>query len=125
MKKWIMAAVLVISIVCFTGIAFGQSVITGITGAKYLVSGMPVTAGTADSMLKMTFENNTSGTNLELCAGTMAQFSIADCAIRLSSSGGPGFQFLIIVHTQALNGKVIYVIRSVGTAPSEFILTIE
>ena len=44
---------------------------------------------------------------------------------QLSDSGGPGFQFLTITDTQTLEGKVIFVRRLVGSANSQFSLTIE
>jgi hypothetical protein len=55
--------------------------ITGSVGSsgKYLVTGLPVDT-TANAVLKMAFENNTSGTNLGLFAGTGADFE--------SGSGG-------------------------------------
>lgn len=103
--------------------------ISGIVGAsgKYLLTGMPVTgtAGTAPAVLKMTFENRTAGTNLNLCAGTTADFVTGACPMSLASSGGPGFRFLTIVDTLTLSGKVLYVKRAVGTAASEFALTVE
>jgi hypothetical protein len=98
--------------------------ITGTTGAKYLVSGMPVST-VIDAVLKITFETRTPGTNLSLCAGTMADFSAGKCTINLSKSGGPGYAFLTIIDAKALVGKVIYVIRNVGTVNSQFVLTIE
>ena len=98
--------------------------ITGTTGAKYLISGMPTTTA-PDAILKIVFENRTHGTNLSLCAGTMADFNAGKCTMQLSSSGGPGFAFLTIMDAKALLGKVIYVIRNVGTVNSQFILTIE
>jgi len=43
----------------------------------------------------------------------------------LSGSGGPGFQFLTIIDTQKLLGKIIFVRREVGAADSKFALTVE
>ena len=102
------------------------TVITGTVGAsgKYLVTGSPVTTTTA-AVLKLSFEDTTPGTNLELCAGTSADFIAGSCAIRLSDSGGPGFTFLTIVDTPAISGKLIYVIRAVGSASATFVLTID
>src|ERR1700730_12756918 len=95
--------------------------ITGTVGAsaKYLVTGMLVST-TANAVLKMAFENHTAGTNLELCAGTVAEFNAGTASLQLSDSGGPGFQFLTIVDTNQLAGKVIYVLRRVGTAAAQF-----
>ena len=100
--------------------------ITGSVGTtgKYLVTGMPVET-TAHTVLKLTFENNTAGTNLSLCAGTDADFTAGTAGIRLSDSGGPGFQFLTIIDTHKLAGKVIYVLREVGSAVSHFTLNID
>lgn len=91
---------------------------------KYLVTGMPVDTKT-HTVLLITFENNTLGTNLSLCAGSDADFAAGTAAIRLSDSGGPGFQFLTIVDSDRLSGKIIYVLREVGTADSHFTLNIE
>lgn len=100
--------------------------ITGTVGAsgKYLVSGMPVGTKT-HTVLKITFENNTAGTNLALCAGSDADFNAGNAGLRLSDSGGPGFQFLTIIDTHQLSGKFLYVLRQVGTAVSQFTLTVE
>lgn len=100
--------------------------ITGTVGpsGKYLVTGMPVSTKT-HTVLKITFENNTAGTNLGLCAGSDADFNAGNPGLQLSSSGGPGFQFLTIIDTHQLSGKVLYVLRQVGTSVSQFTLTIE
>jgi hypothetical protein len=100
--------------------------LTGTVGAagKYLVTGIPVSTQT-HTVLKLTFENNTSGTNLALCAGSDADFLAGTAGITLSDSGGPGFQFLTIIDTHRLSGKVIYVLRQVGTADSQFTLIVD
>jgi hypothetical protein len=85
---------------------------------------MPVMSS-GDGVLKMVFENKTAGTNVALCAGTMDELAQGKCSIRLSDSGGPGFQFLTIIDAKALAGKAIYAMRMVGTAPAQFELTIE
>ena len=74
--------------------------ITGTVGTsgKFLITGVPV-PGPAPAVIKLVFGNLTSGTNLELCAGSSAEFSSGTCAITLSSSGGPGFNFLTIVES--------------------------
>ena len=99
--------------------------ITGTVGSsgKYLVSGIPVDAS-APAVLKFSFENNTSGTNLSLFAGTTAQFTGTGGTL-LSDSGGPGFIFLTIIEAKKLNGNVIFVRRSVGTADSKFTLVVD
>ncbi len=94
------------------------------TDGKYLVTGMPVDTH-AHTVLKIVFENNTSGTNLALCAGSMAEFASGTVGIQLSDSGGPGFQFLTIIDTHQLSGKVLYVLREVGSAVSEFTITVD
>ena len=100
--------------------------ITGSVGTtgKYLVTGIPITT-TANAVLKITFENNTAGTNLELDAGTPADFEANKAGMILISSGGPGYQFLTITDTKSLAGKVLYVRRAVGKATSKFTINIE
>jgi hypothetical protein len=90
--------------------------LTGAVGAggKYLVTGMPVDTK-AHTVLKIVFENKTAGTNLGLFAGTGE--------LQLSDSGGPGYQFLTIIDTHKISGKIIHVLREVGTADSVFSLT--
>jgi hypothetical protein len=99
--------------------------ITGTVGStgKYLLTGMPVDTKTP-AVVKIAFENNTAGTNLELYTGTIADFN-AGTGTQLSDSGGPGFQFLTIVDVSQLNGQVIYVKRAVGTANASFTINIE
>jgi hypothetical protein len=106
--------------------ALASTTITGNVGpsGKYLVTGAPVTT-TAVTVLKFSFENQTSGTNLELCAGSAADFAAGTCSTRLSDSGGPGFVFLTITDTSQLSGKIIFVLRAVGITSSNFALTIE
>jgi hypothetical protein len=105
--------------------ALASTTITGTVGpsGKYLVTGAPVTTTTV-TVLKLSFENKTSGTNLELCAGP-ADFAAGTCPTRLSDSGGPGFVFLTITDTSQLSGKIIFVQRAVGITSSNFALTIE
>lgn len=100
--------------------------ISGTVGpsGKYLVTGMPVHTNHSH-VLKLAFENNTGGTNLALCAGTTADFTAGNVGLQLSDSGGPGFQFLTIVDTHQLTGKVIYVLRMVGGADSQFTLNVD
>jgi hypothetical protein len=99
--------------------------IGGTVGDKYLVTGMPVTVGSASAVFKISFENQTAGTNLALCVGSTADFAAKQCPLRLSDSGGPGFVFLTIVDSSQLAGKVMYVLRMVGSGNSKFSLTIE
>jgi hypothetical protein len=108
-----------------TTYAFAQIKITGTVGisGKYMVTGAPVSASTG--LLKLSFENNTAGTNLELCAGTTADFSAGSCATVLSDSGGPGFVFLTIIDAAKLSGKILFVRRAVGAADSQFTLIVD
>jgi hypothetical protein len=124
--KMLLQIVAMVGILGAAGTAAAAVAISGTVGAsgKYLVTGMPVT-GTAPAMIKLTFENRTAGTNLELCAGTTADFGTGACPMSLVSSGGPGFRFLTIVDMATLSGKVLYVKRAVGTATSTFVLTVE
>jgi hypothetical protein len=100
--------------------------VTGAVGSsgKYLVTGMPVDTK-ARSVLKIAFENNTPGTNLGLYAGTDAEFASGSGGTPLSGSGGPGFQFLTIIDAHKLSGKIIFVRREIGSADSQFTLTVE
>jgi hypothetical protein len=122
----IAAAALVVAFAVSTTNALASTTITGTVGpsGKYLVTGTPVTT-TSVTVLKLSFENKTSGTNLELCAGTSADFAAGACSIRLSDSGGPGFVFLTITDTSQLSGKIIFVLRAVGITPSNFAFTVE
>jgi hypothetical protein len=106
--------------------SLGMLTITGTVGSdgKYLVTGIPVATET-HTVLKLAFENNTAGTNLQLCAGSDADFAAGTAGMTLSGSGGPGFQFLTIIDTHTLSGMVIYVLRAVGSADSQFTLTID
>jgi hypothetical protein len=94
------------------------------SSGKYLVTGMPISTK-AHAVLKITFENKTAGTNLGLYAGTDSDFETGSGGTQLSGSGGPGFQFLTIVDTQSLSGQIIFVRREVGSADSQFALTVE
>jgi hypothetical protein len=100
--------------------------ITGTVGSsgKYLVTGIPIDTQT-HAVLKMVFENRTSGTNLGLFAGTDADFASGSGGLELSDSGGPGFQFLTIIDSHKLAGQIIFVRREVGSADSQFALTID
>jgi hypothetical protein len=106
--------------------AMALTTITGTVGTsgKFLVSGVPVSV-TANAVLKITFETTTAGVNLELCAGSGADFEAGTCSLRLNDSGGPGFTFLTIVDAASLNGKFLYVIREVGVTSASFRFTIE
>lgn len=100
--------------------------LTGTVGGsgKYLVTGIPIDTKT-HTVLKIVFENKTAGTNLGLFAGTDADFAAGTGGLQLSGSGGPGFQFLTIIDTHKISGKILYVLRQVGTADSVFSLTVE
>jgi hypothetical protein len=100
--------------------------ITGTVGSsgKYLVTGMPVDTETHD-VLRIAFENNTSGTNLGLFAGTDAQFASGSGGSSYLTRAVQGFQFLTIIDTHKLSGQIIFVRREVGSADSQFTLTVE
>jgi hypothetical protein len=100
--------------------------ITGTVGSsgQYLVTGIPVDTQ-IHTVLKIAFENNTSGTNLGLFTGTNADFASGTGGEQLSDSGGPGFRFLTIIDTYKLSGKILFVRREVGAANSQFTLTVE
>ena len=77
-------------------------------------------------MFKLVFENLKVGTKVTPCLGTVADFNSGTCAMDLASSGGPGSQFLTIVDTAALTGKILFVKRAIGNlAMSRFSLTVE
>ena len=100
--------------------------VTGTVGSsgQYLVTGIPVDTY-AHIVLKFTFENNTSGTNLGFYSGTNADFTSGTGGTQLSDSGGPGFIFLTIIDTHKLSGKILFVRRLVGTADSQFTLSLD
>jgi hypothetical protein len=91
---------------------------------KYLVTQVPVT-GTAPAMIKLTFENRTAGTKLELCAGAGGDFAGGYCPMSLANSVARGAPLLTIVDMATLSGKVLYVRSVAGTAASTFVLTVE
>ena len=102
--------------------------ITGTVGpgpsAKYLLTGSAVDVST-NAIFKMSFETTTPGENLELCAGSGADFISGHCPQRLNDSGGPGFRFLTIVDAASLNGKILYVLKAVGNNAASFSFTID
>jgi hypothetical protein len=75
-------------------------------------------------VLKLTFENNTSGSNLALIVGTAEDFE-QRAETDISGSGDPGFRFLTILDTGQLDGKHLYVRGDVGSADSQFTLTLD
>jgi hypothetical protein len=124
-RKWLAP------IVCAAALVFARarnaqaSTITGTVGSeKYLLPGSAVNV-TTNAVLKTSFETITAGENLALCAGSIVDFAAGRCATQLNDSGGPGFRFLTIVDAASLNGKHIYVIRTVGINPASFSFTIE
>ncbi len=94
------------------------------SSGKYLVTSIPVKSK-VDAVLKISFENNTVGTNLALFAGTNAQFASGTGGTQISDSGGPGFQFLTITDTATLSGLELFVRRVVGSADSIFTLVVD
>jgi len=59
-----------------------------------------------------------------LCAGTNGTFTAGTADVRLSDSGGPGFQFLTILDMHKLAGKILCVLREVGSLNSQFTIKI-
>jgi hypothetical protein len=94
------------------------------SGGSYLVTWIPVDTQT-HTILKIVFENNTSGTTLGLYAGTQAELTSGSGGLQLSDSSGPGFQYLTIIDISKLSGQIIFVRREVGSANSQFTLTVE
>ena len=97
---------------------------TGTVDQKYVVTGRAV-SGATQSVLKLKFESKTAGTNLTLCASTLAEFGANTCALQLSGSGGPGFMFVTITNTVELNGKIIWVRNNGPVKPATFELSVE
>ena len=93
------------------------------SSGKFLVTSMPVHSS-VPAVLKLTFENNTSGTNLALVAGTGEDFE-QGIGTDISGSGGPGFRFLTILDIGQLDGKHLYVRRDVGSADAQFTLNVD
>ena len=99
--------------------------ISGTVGSSgtYLVTSIPVNSA-VPVLLKLTFENITPGTNLSLVAGTVEDFENGT-GMNISDSGGPGLRFLSILDTGQLDGRHLFVRREVGTADSDFTLSID
>jgi len=110
----------------FTGARKAEALtITGTVGSgKYLLTGSAVNV-TTNAVFKISFETTTAGENLALCAGSISDFSAGHCTTQLNDSGGPGFTFLTIVDAASLNGKQLYIIRTVGINAASFSFTIE
>jgi hypothetical protein len=118
-----------LSVACIIGFnttgARAAVVITGTVGAKaYLITGSTINTK-AHSNVKITFVDNTGGTNVALCSGTSAQVASNTCGTQLNDSGGPGFIFLTLIDVATLNGLQLYAIREAGSTPASFTLTIE
>ena|SRR5215831_4499629 len=127
-RRLFATAVCAAALVCAIAVNAHALTITGTVGpgagAKYLLTGSAVNVST-NAVFKISFETLTSGENLALCAGTVADFSAGKCATQLNDSGGPGFRFLTIVDAASLNGKQLFVIKEVGINPASFSFTIE
>jgi len=122
------ARMALVSACCLIGLgqagARAAVTITDTVSGAFLVSGAKISTAT-HSNVKISFSNNTAGTNLELCAGTTAQFSAKVCGTVVSDSGGPGFNFLTLVDLVEYNDKYLYVLEVSGTEAASFTLTIE
>jgi hypothetical protein len=122
-NKMVLSAIVVFAcLITFQNL--NAQTITGTVAAPYLVSGSPVNS-TLNGVLSMSFEDNTAGTNLSLCVGTVADFEAGTCNTQLASSGGPGFIFLAVQDAAKLNGKWLYVIRNVGSVAAKFTLVFD
>ncbi len=126
LKRTALATALCAAVLALGGAREAEALtITGTVGAqRYLLTGSAVNV-TANAVLKISFETTTAGDNLELCAGTIADFAAGYCATRLNDSGGPGFRFLTIVDAASVNGKHLYILRAAGNNPASFSFTIE
>jgi len=121
------AAVVLAAALMFAGAQSAQAatVITGtVVNQKYLLTGATVNV-TTNAVLKISFEVDTAGINLALCAGNVTDFEAGTCGTRLSDSGGPGFKFLTITDAASLNGKQLYILKEVGSEPASFTFSIE
>jgi hypothetical protein len=128
MKRNVLAALFCLIAVLFSAAPKAQAAVT-ITGTvpsggKYLISAAPLGI-TTHAVLKITFQNLTSGTNLSFCAGSLSQSNAKQCGTLLGASGDPGYTTLAIIDAANLNGMVLYVIREAGSANSNFTMTIE
>jgi hypothetical protein len=104
--------------------AHAAVIFTRQTAAEIYVTENQVVAK-GDTIFKIIFEDKTSGTNLLLCAGTKTDYDSGNCAITLSTSAGPGWQYQRIIDGKTIQGKILFVIRHSGTTLSQFVLTIE
>jgi hypothetical protein len=128
MKRNIFAALFCLIAVLLSVAPMAQAAVTVTgtvpAGGKYQVSAAQIGI-TTHAVLKITFQNLTSGTNLSFCAGSGSQFNAKQCGTLLGASGGPGYTTLTIIDAASLNGMTLYVIREAGSANSNFTITIE
>ena len=124
-KRLTLTAALASALFLVTSTASALTITGTVSAKKYLLSGVPVQSAGTSTVLKISFETTTAGSNLELCAGTMTNFNAGICGTPLSDSGGPGFTFLSLIDSASLNGQVIYVLQDVGTGAAGFSVTIE
>jgi hypothetical protein len=54
-----------------------------------------------------------------------ADFAAGAGGLRMSDSGGPGAMFLTIVDAHKIAERVVYAVREVGSAESQFSLTVD
>jgi hypothetical protein len=85
---------------------------------KGLVTGSPVSVP-VHSVLKLQF--SWEGPGLELCSGTMANYSGNVCGNLLSQESPTGQELLVIIDAYSLNGKYIYVINTGSSSPQWWI----
>jgi len=79
----------------------------------------------ATAVLKITFVNNGVGTTLELWAGSIAEYQGGVGTLQLGISGGADYPSLVITDTQKIANMHIYVLRTQGSAVSNFNISIE
>jgi hypothetical protein len=91
---------------------------------KYLITGANISSPAPGHLLKLTFETNTSGTNVSLLSGTLTDFENGT-GTQINGSGGPGFVFLSMLDSATLNGKIMYAKHEVGTVAAHFTLNID
>lgn len=97
---------------------------TGVADPEYVINGIPAISS-ADTTLRMLFENKTPGTEVALCVGDIDDFVQGNCSKRLLVSDTPGAPLLGTIDARLLSGKVLYAIREAGTGPAKFALTID
>ncbi len=109
--------------------AFALSTITGqvVGGHAVLISGSasPTTIKSVSTLFKITFDLTSSGSNIELCVGTMAQFNNKTCGTQLVETGTQNLPSLVVIDQTVLSGNVLYVINNTSGTTATYTFTIE